>query len=168
MESHPDHPPDGPSPRSLTRFRLRLVNVGCRTLHLVGVSALFGSVLWGVPAERLGPALWLTVGSGVGLLAAEALTGVAWLWEGRGLLALAKLGILLAVPLAGTYAVGLLGLAMVVAAVGSHMPARIRHGVWIPAARAAARDGKSGGERASRSEVGPRCSRETHPRRDRR
>lgn len=128
---------------------LRLVNVGCRTLHLVGVSALFGGVLWGVPPERLGPALWVTVASGVGLLVVEALTGAVWLWEGRGLMVLVKLGILLIVPFAGTYAVGLLSLAMVVAAAGSHLPAGVRHAVWVPAARAARRKGQSpGGERA--------------------
>jgi hypothetical protein len=119
---------------------LRLVNVGCRTLHLVGVSALFGGVLWGIPGERLGPALALTVASGAALLVAEALAGAEWLLEGRGLLVLAKLALLGAVPFAGPYAIGLLALALVVAAVGSHMPARLRHAAWGRRA-ARARDG---------------------------
>ena len=50
---------------------LRLLNVAWRTVHLVGVSLLVGGAAWDVEWPRLVPALWLTLGSGLGLLLLE-------------------------------------------------------------------------------------------------
>ena len=94
----------------------RLLNVGCRTVHLVAVSTLVGGTLWGVDAERLGPSLWLAVGSGLGLVALESQTHPWWLVEGRGLAVIGKLGLLALAPYAGRHQ-GLLVVAVVILAI---------------------------------------------------
>ena len=103
------------------------MNVGCRTVHLVAVSALLGGVLWGVDAERLGPSLWLAVGSGLGLVALESQARPSWLTEGRGLAVIGKLGLLALAPYAGRHQGLLLVGVVIVASVGAHLPRSLRH-----------------------------------------
>ena len=105
----------------------RLLNVGCRTGHLVGVALLVGGVAWNVEPGRLAPALWLTVGSGAALLGLEVATGGAWLLEARGLLITSKLGLLLLLPWAEQWQAELLIAVIVIASVGAHAPRWIRH-----------------------------------------
>ncbi len=45
----------------------------------------------------------------------------------RGAIVVGKLGLLLMVPLAGTYALYLIAAVLMVGAIGSHMPGRYRH-----------------------------------------
>lgn len=105
----------------------RLLNVSCRTVHLAAFGLVLGGHAWGIEADRLLPPLWITVGSGVALMALELLASARWLLEGRGLLVLLKLGLLLLVPLAWEHRLPILLAVVGVASVGSHMPARFRH-----------------------------------------
>ncbi len=106
---------------------VRLVNVGCRTVHLVGVSLLVGGAVWEVDWPRLLPALWLTLGSGLGLLLLEVAADPRWLGEGRGLAALLKLGPLSLIPFVPDRRGSLLLAAVVIGSVGAHMPRWFRH-----------------------------------------
>ena len=107
--------------------RVRLLNVACRSVHLVGVSLLVGGAAWDVEWARLVFALWLTLGSGLALLLLEVVADPGWLGEGRGLAAGLKLAPLGLMPFAPDQR-GLLLLAVVViGAVGSHMPRWFRH-----------------------------------------
>jgi hypothetical protein len=105
----------------------RLLNVGCRTVHLVGVALLVGGVAWNVDPGRLAPALWLTLASGAALLGLEIATGGSWLLEARGLLITSKLGLLLLLPWAEQWRAELLIVVAVIASVGAHAPRWIRH-----------------------------------------
>ena len=105
----------------------RLLSVACRTVHLAAFGLLLGGHAWGVEAERLLAALWLTAGSGVALVVTESLGSARWLLEGRGAMVLLKLTLLLVVPFAWDLRVPLLLAVVVVASVGSHMPRRFRH-----------------------------------------
>lgn len=105
----------------------RLLNVACRTIHLAAFGLLLGGHVWGVDADRLLPVLWLTIGSGLALMALETVVSVRWLLEVRGLAVLLKLGLLLLVPYSWEHRVLLLMAIVVVASVSSHMPARFRH-----------------------------------------
>lgn len=105
----------------------RLLNISCRTVHLAGFSLLLGGHAWGVEAHRLLPALWVTILSGVTLMALESHASARWLFEGRGLMVVLKLGLLLVVPFAWEHRLPLLLAVVVIASVGSHMPARFRH-----------------------------------------
>ncbi|MBI4611671.1 MAG: hypothetical protein HY726_22000 [Candidatus Rokubacteria bacterium] len=105
----------------------RLLNVVCRTVHLAAFGLVLGGHAWGIEADRLLPPLWITIGSGVALMALELLASAHWLLEGRGLMVLLKLGLLLLVPLAWEHRLPILLAVVAVASVGSHMPARFRH-----------------------------------------
>ena len=107
--------------------RARALNVACRTVHIAGFGLLLGGHAWAVEPGRLLGALWLTVASGLALVALECGASLRWLIEGRGVLVLVKLGLLLAVPFAWEQRLWLLLAVVVVASVGSHMPSRFRH-----------------------------------------
>jgi hypothetical protein len=118
------------------RLRIRLLNVACRTIHIVAFAALLGGHLWGVEPDRLRAPLWGTAVSGVALVAVEVVADRRWLLEVRGAMVLLKLGLLLLVPIAWEHRVALLVAVAVVAAVGSHLPGRFRHASVIGALRA--------------------------------
>jgi hypothetical protein len=136
----------------------RLASVLCRTVHLAAFAVLFGGHVWGVSPDRLLPALWLTLGSGVALMAFEMRVGARWLRQGRGLVVLVKLGVLALVPLAWEHRVPILLLVVVLGAVGSHLPARFRHATPLDGAlarlRTCLRAGAPAPERASRARTG--------------
>ncbi len=83
-----------------------------------------GAVLRGRPAD-VRPWLALATATGIGLLAIEVKHGREWPWQGRGVLAMAHVGALALLPLPRYCAVGAL-LALLLGAVGSHMPRRWR------------------------------------------
>jgi len=114
------------TPRHLTGSRAW--SIAFRTLHLAAFGLLLGGHAFAVEADNLLPTLYLTILSGIGLIALEMYAvGLYWLFLGKGLMVLAKLGILLAVPFFWEQRLALLLVVMVVASVGSHMPARYRH-----------------------------------------
>jgi hypothetical protein len=105
----------------------RAWNVALRTLHLMAFGVLLGGHVWGVPAEALWPALGLTVASGAALMGLELYREPRWLFLGKGLMVLAKLAVLLLVPVFWEARVPLLLLVVALASVGAHMPSRYRH-----------------------------------------
>jgi hypothetical protein len=106
----------------------RAWSIAFRTLHLAAFGVLLGGHAFAVEADRLLPYLSLTILSGMGLIALEMYAlGLYWLFLGKGLMVLAKLGILLAVPIFWEQRLALLMVVVVVASVGSHLPARYRH-----------------------------------------
>ncbi|MFQ5803696.1 MAG: hypothetical protein ACE5JQ_12435 [Candidatus Methylomirabilales bacterium] len=113
-----------------TRFLpgARAWSIAFRTLHLAAFGLLLGGHAFSVGTEKLLPYLWLTILSGLGLIALEVYAaGLYWLFLGKGIMVLIKLGILLAVPIFWEQRLALLLLVVVIASVGSHMPARFRH-----------------------------------------
>jgi hypothetical protein len=122
----------------------RLLNVGCRTVHLVAFALLLGGEAWGVAVERLLPVFELTVGSGAALLLLEVMADARWLVEARGAVVLLKLGLLLALPFVPEHRLALLVAVVVVASVGSHMPRWFRHASVVRLAAAARRVVRAG------------------------
>ncbi len=109
-------------------MRKRGLSLLLRTMHLVSFGILLGGHTFAIDADRLLPALYLTIASGIGLMALEISTiGLHWLFMGKGATVLVKLLLLLAVPYVWDYRLPLLLLVVVIASVGSHMPARYRH-----------------------------------------
>lgn len=106
----------------------RAWSITFRTLHLAAFGVLLGGHAFAIETDRLLPYLYLTILSGIGLIALEMYAlGLYWLFLGKGLMVLAKLGILLAVPFFWEHRLALLLAVVAVASVGSHMPARYRH-----------------------------------------
>jgi hypothetical protein len=103
----------------------RALNVALRTVHLAAMALLAGGLAYGVPAGSLRGAIAATVLSGAALLVSEMSHGRGWLWEGRGLLALAHVGLLAVLVAAGRPRAGA-ALALVVGALGSHLPRTLR------------------------------------------
>lgn len=120
--------------------------MGLRTVHLVGFSLLLGGHAFAVAPGRLGAALALTVASGAGLVAIELHRTMHWLVLGKGLVTLAKLGLLGLVPVFWDVRVPLLLAVTVLASVGAHMPARYRnHSVLLGRPWPPPRGGPAGG-----------------------
>lgn len=112
------------------RFLLgnRAISIALRTLHLAAFGILLGGHTFGVDVEKLLPYLYLTILSGLGLIALEVYAvGLYWLILGKGIMVLLKLGLLLLIPFFWEARVPLLLLVVAIASVGSHMPARYRH-----------------------------------------
>jgi hypothetical protein len=106
----------------------RAWNIAARTAHIAVMSVLVGGHAFDVPAARLYPLLWLTILTGAALVVLEALSvRLVWMFQGRGLAVLSKLALLLVVPFAWTHRLALLMAVIVLASVGSHMPARYRY-----------------------------------------
>jgi hypothetical protein len=92
------------------------------------MGVLVGGHAFDVPAARLHPALWATILTGAILIGLEAF-GVTfrWIWQGRGLMVILKLVLLVAIPFAWPVRMPILLTVIVLASVGSHMPARFRY-----------------------------------------
>jgi hypothetical protein len=104
------------------------MSIALRTVHLAAFGMLLGGHAFGVEAERLLASLYLTIGSGLGLMALEIYAvGLYWLLLGKGIMVLVKLALLLLIPFFWEVRVALLLLVVGIASVGSHMPARYRH-----------------------------------------
>ncbi|MFQ5519789.1 MAG: hypothetical protein ACE5FK_00185 [Candidatus Methylomirabilia bacterium] len=105
----------------------RTWNVAFRTVHLIAFGLVLGGHAWEVEPGRLLGAFWVTVLSGVALMGLELFKSLEWVFLGKGIMVLAKLGLLLLVPVFWDARLPLLLAVVVVASVGSHMPARFRH-----------------------------------------
>jgi hypothetical protein len=104
------------------------MSIALRTVHLAAFGMLLGGHAFGVEAERLLASLYLTIGSGLGLMALEIYAvGLYWLLLGKGIMVLVKLALLFVIPFFWEARVALLHFVMGIASVGSHMPARYRH-----------------------------------------
>lgn len=105
----------------------RAWNIGFRTAHLATMAILLGGHAFDVEPSRLLPMLWCCVGSGAGLAALEAGPHLLWFHQLRGLVTLVKLALIGTVPFFFAYRLPILLVVLVLASVGSHMPARLRY-----------------------------------------
>lgn len=106
---------------------LRAWNIALRTAHMAAGGVLFGGHVFDIGTERLADWLLLTLATGVLLVLLEIRHGRRWAVEGRGVLVLAKILILCALPWLWPQRVPLLFVVIVIGSAGSHMPKRLRH-----------------------------------------
>ncbi len=106
----------------------RAWNIGVRTAHIAVTSVLVGGHAFDVPADRLYAILWLVILTGAVLVFLEAYSvAFRWVFQGRGVMLLTKLALLLVIPFAWSARLPILLAVIVLASVGSHMPARFRY-----------------------------------------
>jgi len=106
----------------------RTWNIAFRTAHIAAMGVLLGGhVFSSDPKSDLQWSLWLCVGTGVALTAMEAGPRLVWFHQGRGLMTMAKLLLIAAVPFFWAFRLPILLVVVVIASVGSHMPARFRY-----------------------------------------
>jgi hypothetical protein len=117
------------------RYGRRLLNVACRTVHLLAFAVLLGGHLWGVEASRVRPAFWLAIPSGLALAALEIAADRHWIVEARGLLVALKVGLVALALLVEELRVVLLLVVAVIASIGAHMPRWFRHATVLPVRR---------------------------------
>ncbi len=90
-------------------------------------SILLGGHVFGIPAHRLILYLYLTIGSGACLIALELYRSCRWIYLGKGIAVILKLGCLIAAGIWWEQRVLFLLLVVVLGSVGSHMPSRLRY-----------------------------------------
>jgi hypothetical protein len=105
----------------------RVWNIAARTLHIAAMGVLLGGHAYDVPWQRLVVPLWITIGTGVALAGLETGGRLLWFHQGRGLATMAKLVLIVLVPLFWQYRLPILLGVVAVASVGSHMSARFRY-----------------------------------------
>jgi len=112
-------------PRSLPYNRG--ISIGFRTLHLLASGLLIGGHAFGAEPQRLIGLLYLTAGSGLGLILLELYRSFDWVYQGMGLMVIVKTAITVLAGFWWEQRVPLLCLVVVLGSVGSHMPASYRH-----------------------------------------
>ena len=105
----------------------RLLGVALRTAHILTFGTLLGGHLFEIDSAQLLPFLIATILTGAAMIGLELVSTCAWLFMGKGLAVLVKLGLLALVPLFWEHRVAILVLVVIVASVGAHMPSRFRH-----------------------------------------
>ena len=105
----------------------RILRTTLRTVHVLAFATLYGGHVYGLPPERLLPALLATVATGVTFLAFEIYSAPVYMVELRGLATLLKIALVAAVAVFWDARVALLSTAIVIGVVASHMPARYRY-----------------------------------------
>jgi hypothetical protein len=112
-------------PRSLPYNRG--IGIGFRTLHLLASGLLVGGHAFEAEPQRLVGLLYLTVGSGVGLILLELYRSCDWVYQAMGVLVILKTAITVLAGFWWAQRVPLLCIVVVLGSVGSHMPANYRH-----------------------------------------
>ena len=106
---------------------MRWVSIGLRTLHLVGIAGIGGAFLQQTPIPDVAtPYLWITLVSGVAMLALEIWCNGIFLIQLRGMAILVKL-LLLALLLYLNIGVYVLITVIVISGIISHAPAKVRY-----------------------------------------
>jgi hypothetical protein len=105
----------------------RGLNIALRTAHIGAMGVLLGGHAFDVDPGRLKLSLWLVIGTGLALAAVECGPRLLWFHQGRGVMTLTKLALICLVPFAWDYRLPILLAVVVIASVGSHMPARFRY-----------------------------------------
>ena len=105
----------------------RGINISLRTAHLMTFGILLGGHVFDVAPHRLIPYLYLTIGSGAGLIALELYRSCRWIYLLKGVLVSLKLILLIAASIWWDQRVALLLLVVLLGSVGSHLPARLRY-----------------------------------------
>lgn len=105
----------------------RVLNIAFRTTHIGVTGVLFGGYVFDIAADQLIIWLYAAIITGAALIAIEAYPRWWWFYQGRGVAAIVKLLLLCLIPLLWEWRVPILVVVIVIASVGSHMPARFRY-----------------------------------------
>lgn len=106
----------------------RAWNIAARTAHIAAMAVLTGGHAFDASRDELYPVLLVTIATGAVLTVLEAFTvRLRWIVQGRGLMVVAKLALLALVLFVWSYRLPILLAVIVLASVGSHMPARFRY-----------------------------------------
>ncbi|MEA3274894.1 MAG: hypothetical protein U9Q81_06290 [Pseudomonadota bacterium] len=106
----------------------RWINIGLRTLHLLGMAGIGAAFL--VPGAADGAwhdYLWLTLASGLGLILIFVWSNGIWLIQLRGQAILLKVLLLALIPVWPSAGPALFAAVVLLSGIISHAPARVRY-----------------------------------------
>lgn len=105
----------------------RALDILLRTAHIGVVGILLGGAVFQAPLPELHGYAYLAVLTGLGLVATELHHSLRWPHEGRGLMAVSHMLPLVLLHLWPSLCAEMLWVAVVIGAIGSHMPRNLRH-----------------------------------------
>jgi hypothetical protein len=105
----------------------RALDMLVRTGHIGVVGILLGGAIFKAPSLAVHYYAWLVVATGLGLVATELHHSLRWPHEGRGLLAMSHMLPVVLLHLWPGVCAEMLWVALVLGAIGSHMPRNLRH-----------------------------------------
>lgn len=123
----------------------RWANILLRSLHLVGVAGVGAGFLQGAPENQWLAFWYLAVGSGVALMLLYVWSSITWLFQAKGLVIVAKLGLLGLAGLYPAWGAELFVAIIVFSSVIAHAPGAVRGYGWRPGSAGA------GAEKSGRS-----------------
>ncbi len=105
----------------------RAWNIALRTAHIATMGVLLGGHAYDIDPQRLHPALWACLATGLALTVSESGFHTLWFHQIRGLMTMVKLLLVALVPIFWDHRLAILMVVVVIACVGSHMSARFRY-----------------------------------------
>lgn len=105
----------------------RAVDIGLRSIHIGVAGVLLGGVVFGQPLDTLHYWARWTVWTGLGLVASEIYHSWRWPYQGAGVMATLHIGCVALLHIWPHHAEPLLWAALLIGAIGSHMPRKLRH-----------------------------------------
>ena len=115
------------SPKKKRAAWARSLDIALRSLHIGAVGILLGGVIFNQPLDTLHYWGGWAVLTGLGLVATEVHHSWRWPYQGRGVMAMLHIGCVAVLHVWLHYAVQLMWAALIIGAVGSHMPRNLRH-----------------------------------------
>lgn len=106
---------------------MRNLNIALRTLHLIGMLGVGGSIIFNVEASQASPWLWLTVLSGAGLMSISIWSSRLFLIQLRGLVILLKLMLLVLIIYTDGADLALLLAITLLSGIIAHAPGNVRY-----------------------------------------
>lgn len=103
-----------------------------RTVHILGGGVLIGAYLFQQTVDTIGFWYLISTVSGVLLFMTDLHASLAVVFEWRGLSIMAKIGLLLLMPLLPGYEVWLLAAILTIGSFSSHLSRKFRHRLWLP------------------------------------
>ncbi|MFC1684218.1 hypothetical protein ACFL0R_01950 [Pseudomonadota bacterium] len=105
----------------------RWLNIGLRTLHLIGLAGVGGGYFYAVADQRWLGFLYLTLGSGLVLMLLSLWSNAIWLVQLRGQAILLKLLLLVLIPFWPEQQAVLMVVVIVISGLVSHAPGDVRY-----------------------------------------
>lgn len=103
----------------------RAISIALRTAHLFAMAVFVGGLFAATPDPSVRTWRLLTIATGAALLLSEATHGRHWIYQGRGVATLAHVGVLALLAVGGMDRSASTA-ALVIGAIGSHMPGSLR------------------------------------------
>ena len=108
-----------------------MVRISLRTVHLISMAFLVGSVALGHSVTDLPVSFWGTVLSGVLFIGVELHQSFVWLFQLKGLAVVVKALLLVGSAIAPRSALAMLVLAIIIGGISSHLPGKYRcYSIW--------------------------------------